>query len=139
MNIPAGGKVTIKAVSKDDGSASAQTDLAIVGAPTIPWTETFASDSNGKLPAAWQVVDGNGDWRIDTDGSTKVLHNYNMSEGRVEQFQTGAGGDFSGALHEPMITGGNNTWTNYSYSVNVKPTKKPYTWYGINSEKIDWL
>lgn len=136
-NVPAGGKVTVKAVSKDDSGASAQTDLAIVGAPSIPWTETFASDSNGKLPAAWQVVDGNGDWRIDTDGNTKVLHNYNMSEGRVEQFQTGAGGNFSGALHEPQITGGNNNWTNYSYSVNVKPTKNPYTWYGIPSEKID--
>ncbi|OCT11821.1 hypothetical protein A8709_28555 [Paenibacillus pectinilyticus] len=136
-SIPSGGKVTIKAVSKDDATASDQVDVSIVGASGIPWTETFASDTVGNLPESWQVVDGNGDWKVDTDGGTKVLHNYNMSEGRVEQFQTGAGGNLTGALHEPMITGGNNTWTNYTYSASVKPTKKPYTWYGINSEKID--
>ncbi len=136
-SIPSGGAVTIKAVSKDDASVSASVNVNIISAPGIPWTESFAGDTAGSRPAAWQVVDGNGDWKISTDGSAKVLHNYNMSEGRVEQFQTGQGGTFSGALHEPMMVGGNYNWTDYSYSVSVKPVKNPYIWYGIDSEKED--
>ncbi len=136
-SIPSGGTVTIKAVSKDDNNISASVNVNIISAPGIGWTETFEKDPVGSRPSAWQVVDGNGDWRISEDGSTKVLHNYNIGEGRVEQFQTGQGGTFSGALHEPMMVGGNNNWTDYSYSVSVKPVKDPYIWYGIDSEKED--
>lgn len=136
-SIPSGGTVTIKAVSKDDNNISASVNVNIISAPNIGWTENFANDTVGDHPAAWQVVDGNGDWKISEDGNTKVLHNYNISEGRVEQFQTGQGGTFSGALHEPMMVGGNNNWTDYSYSVSVKPVKEPYIWYGIDSEKED--
>lgn len=136
-SIPAGGIATIKAVSKDDNTKSASANVNIISAPGIGWAETFENDQVGSRPTAWQVVDGNGDWKISEDGTTKVLHNYNMSEGRVEQFQTGQGGTFSGALHEPMMVGGNNNWTDYNYSVSVKPVKDPYIWYGIDSEKED--
>ncbi len=129
--------VTVKAVSKDDLTVSASLTFSVVRSPSIPWYETFASDGVGSRPANWQVVEGNGDWRIDSDDGVNVLHNYNMSEGRVEQFQTGAGGNLSGALHEPMMAGGCNNLNDYTYTVAVKPVKTPYIWYGINSEKSD--
>ncbi|QGQ95121.1 hypothetical protein EHS13_09595 [Paenibacillus psychroresistens] len=126
--IPSGGVVTIKAVSQEMTTIFNQFDLTITSAPSVPWNDAFTSDTVGQVPANWAVIDGYGDWKLDLDGATKVLHNFNLSDGSV---QAGT------AQYSPLIASGNQSWTNYNYKYSVKTLKTPLVWYGDPGSKPD--
>lgn len=137
--VPAGDEVTIKAVSKDSSSVYKEITQQISEAPSMPFSESFTNDTSGKAPQNWQIVDGKGYWKVDTDASEKVLHNANLLEGRVERGNScGSGYPEGGAMTDTLIVTGNPSWTDYTYSVDIKSAKDYYPWYGIdvNPESI---
>ena len=126
--VPSGGKVTIKAVSKEVITVNNQFQIDITGNKTLPFTENFSLDASGAIPAQWEIVDGKGDWVTALDGTTKVLHNSNLAEGSLED---------GTASYTPTIVGGDQTWTNYRLMFSVKPIKTPYVWYNLDRFKPD--
>lgn len=133
--VPAGGSVTIKAVSKDSSAVYNEITQQIAAAPALPFSASFSGDSAGKAPLYWQIVDGKGAWKVDTDASAKVLHNSNIMEGKVERGNNcGNGYAEGGAMTDPVIVTGNAAWSDYTYSVDVKPVKNYYPWYGIDAD-----
>lgn len=121
--------VTIKAVSRVDTARSTQATLTVMPAAGLPWNSNFAADSTGSIPGGWNIVDGRGDWTISMDGSEKVLSNNNITEGN------GNGDARETALFAPMIAAGDQMWTDYEFSADVKWKAQPIRYYtsGVGS------
>lgn len=122
--IPQAGAVTIKAVSTADNTTGASISLGILPKRTIPYTEQFTNDVSGQQPLNWEIVDGKGDWQTTLDGETKVLNNFNISEG------FGNADKQESALYAPFIVSGDQTWSDYEYKVSAKLQNDPIYFYG---------
>ncbi|MCW2496423.1 discoidin domain-containing protein [Jatrophihabitans sp.] len=92
------------------------------------WSDSFAGDPVVSPPPDWEVVQGRGDWKVDTDAGTSVLHEFNMADMNTENDAT---------LFDGQITAGSQSWSEYDYTFQAKLTTTPYLWYGFPSHYQD--
>jgi len=123
--VPNPDTVTIKAVSRVDASRSKSYAIQIIPAASLPWSDSFSADAEGSIPSKWNIVNGRGDWQIKLDGGTKVLNNFNISEGFGDADKKEV------ALYAPFIASGDQAWTNYEYKASVKLLSDPVYYYNV--------
>jgi hypothetical protein len=127
--IPPGGAVTITATSETGPPVSASLVLRITSPVALPWLEPSpaglrtltATDLDHAIPSGWQIVDGRGDWNLTASAGRPVIANTNVAEGERQDNTIG---------YPAMLVGGDQTWTDYYYSVTITPTAQPLVWYG---------
>jgi hypothetical protein len=126
-NAPSPASVVIEARSREAAAIHNGFEIRITSPLALPWTEKFASDSTGAIPADWEIVDGKGDWRIAMDGTEKVLHQFNVFDVIIQQSNAHdkkSVNDLYG--YSALIAGGDQNWTRYTFSFKVKYVIAPY-------------
>ncbi|WP_329363197.1 fibronectin type III domain-containing protein [Streptomyces sp. NBC_00669] len=130
--VPAGGSVTITAASAAEPDVTAAVEVAISDPVRLPWTAPIragaTTDLGHRLPTGWRIVEGRGDWDVTDGAHGPVIANTNLSEGESQ-------GDTIG---EPaLLVAGDQTWTDYRFTVTVSPTVAPVVWYSDPSYRQD--
>jgi hypothetical protein len=128
-NIPPGGSVTITATSQTDPAVSASVVLRVTSPVALPWhgltsadaRTLTATDLDHAIPPEWQIVDGRGDWNVTASDGDLLIANTNLAEGERQSNTIG---------YPAMLAGGDQAWTDYTYSVTITPAAQPLVWYG---------